>query len=274
MTTYAVGDLQGCLQPLKKLLENVNFDSKTDTLWLTGDLINRGPESLETLRFIYGMRDSVVTVLGNHDLHLLAVAANVRPESPSDTLEEILHASDKNILLEWLRQQPLLHHDSELQYTMVHAGIPPQWSLKKAQKRASEVEIILRSDLCEMFLLTMYGNTPSGWKKGLADTDRWRVITNYFTRMRFCTAEGKVELTSSGGIHHAPEGYAPWFEHAKRKTYHDRIIFGHWAALEGQAYSENVFALDTGYVWGNRMTMMRLEDQKRFTVSADEINSD
>lgn len=273
MATYAIGDLQGCLKPLKHLLAVVNFNPLHDKLWLTGDLINRGPESLETLRFVYKMRDSIVTVLGNHDLHLLAVAAGVRQASYSDTLDEILHAPDKDTLLEWLRQQPLLHHDPGLQYTMVHAGIPPQWSLKKAKKKAKEVESVLQSDLCEMFLLTMYGNKPSGWKKNLDDVDRWRVITNYFTRMRFCTVKGRLELTCSAGIHHAPKGYAPWFEYLDRKTYNDRIIFGHWAALEGQAYSENVFALDTGYVWGNSMTMMRLEDQKRFSVSADEINS-
>lgn len=267
MATYAVGDLQGCLQPLKQLLALVNFDPKKDTLWLTGDLINRGPESLDTLRFIYALRDSVVSVLGNHDLHLLAVAAGVRQASPSDTLEEILHAPDKEILLNWLRQRPLLHYDPELKYAIVHAGIPPQWSLKKALKRAHEVEQVLQSELCDLFLLTMYGNKPSIWKKELEQTKRWRVITNYFTRMRFCDAEGKLELTSKAGIHHAPKGYAPWFEHLNRKTYHDRIIFGHWAALEGQAYSENVFALDTGFVWGNKMTMMRLEDQKLFSIN-------
>ena len=268
MTVYAVGDLQGCLQPLKRLLKQVNFKPKKDTLWLTGDLINRGGECLETLRFVYDMRDSVVTVLGNHDLHLLAVAAGVRTQSPSDTLDGILNAPDKEVLLNWLRHQPLLHHDPVLEFTMVHAGIPPQWSLKIAQKRAREVEAVLQSDLYELLLSTMYGNTPQCWEKGLEDCDRWRVITNYFTRMRFCDAKGKLELTSKAGLHHAPKGYAPWFEHLHRKTYHDRIIFGHWAALEGQAYSENVFALDTGYVWGNRMTMMKLSNQKRFSVDA------
>lgn len=268
MATYAVGDLQGCLAPLKQLLTLVSFDADHDTLWLTGDLINRGPESLETLRFIYAMGDTAITVLGNHDLHLLAVAAGVRQASPSDTLEEILHAPDKDKLLHWLRHQPLIHHDRDLAYTMVHAGIPPQWTLKKALKRAKEVEEVLQSDLYEHYLSTMYGNTPQRWKKGLDDNERWRVITNYFTRMRFCSADGKLELSTKAGIHHAPKGYAPWFEHLNRKTYYDRIVFGHWAALEGQAYSENVFALDTGYVWGQKMTMMRLEDQQRFTVDA------
>ncbi|MFT7387132.1 MAG: bis(5'-nucleosyl)-tetraphosphatase (symmetrical) [Candidatus Endobugula sp.] len=268
MTVYAVGDLQGCLQPLKQLLKQVSFDSDNDTLWLTGDLINRGGECLETLRFVYAMRDSVVTVLGNHDLHLLAVAAGVRAQSSSDTLSEILNAPDREVLVNWLRHQPLLHHDPTLEFAMVHAGIPPQWSLKKAKERAREVETVLRGDLCDFFLMTMYGNTPECWKKGLKDADRWRVITNYFTRMRFCTAKGKLELETKAGIHHAPKGYAPWFEHLNRKTYDVRILFGHWAALEGQAYSENVFALDTGYVWGNKMTMIQLDNQQLFTVSA------
>lgn len=266
MATYAVGDLQGCLKPFKKLLKQVSFDPHNDKLWLTGDLVNRGPESLKTLRFIYEMRDCVITVLGNHDLHLLAVAAGYKTPSPNDTLDEILAAPDQKELLTWLREQPLLHHDEKLAYTMVHAGIPPQWSLKQAKKKAHEVEKILRSDRCGEFLQTMYGNKPARFKSNLSETDRWRTITNYFTRMRFCTEQGKLELESKAGIHHAPEGYAPWFEFINRKTYFDRIIIGHWAALEGQAYSENVFALDTGCVWGNKMTMMRLEDQEKFSV--------
>lgn len=266
MATYAIGDLQGCVTPLKQLLKLIAFNPQKDTLWLTGDLINRGPESLATLRFVYEHRDSLVTVLGNHDLHLLAVAANLREPSRSDTLDEILAAPDREVLLSWLQQQPLLHHDAKLGYALVHAGIPPQWSLKKAIQRAQEVEAVLRSDRIDLFLLSMYGNEPTGWEKGLAEVERWRVITNYFTRMRFCTDDGKLEFKSKAGIHHAPVGYAPWFEHIHRKTYHDKIIFGHWASLEGQAYSENAFALDTGCVWGNSMTAMRLEDQKRFAI--------
>lgn len=269
MATYAIGDIQGCLQALKTLLEAIQFDPKKDTLWLAGDLINRGPESLETLRFIYSLRDSVITVLGNHDLHLLAVAANLRPHSTSDTLDEILQAPDCNTLLEWLRHQPLLHHDPKLQYTMVHAGIPPQWSLKKAIKRAKEVEDVLHSDRADLFLLSMYGNKPKRWKKDLSEVERWRVITNYFTRMRFCTAEGKLDLKTKAGLQHIPDGYAPWFAHPDRKTKNEKIIFGHWASLEGESYTENAFALDTGCVWGGALTAMRLEDQKRFSVSCE-----
>jgi bis(5'-nucleosyl)-tetraphosphatase (symmetrical) len=269
MSTYAIGDLQGCLQAFKQLLKRIDFNPKKDMLWLTGDLINRGPESLETLRFVYTIRHALVTVLGNHDLHLLAVAEGVRNPSASDTLNDILAAPDRDELLEWLRHQPLLHHDASLAYTMVHAGIPPQWSLKKAIQRAAEVEAVLRSEQFSEFLHNMYGNTPTVWTKDLKKHERWRVITNYFTRMRFCTPKGQIELTTKSGIHHAPKGYAPWFEHIDRKTYHDHIIFGHWASLEGEAYSENVFALDTGCVWGNALTAMRLDDQKRFSVNCD-----
>ena len=267
MATYAVGDLQGCLEPLQILLKKVKFTPDTDRLWLTGDLINRGPQSLETLRFIYQHRKHITVVLGNHDLHLLAVAEGYKTPSPSDTLTNILTAPDKDQLLHWLRNQPLLHYDPTLNFIMVHAGIPPQWSLKKSLQKAQQVENILRSDQYQQFLKTMYGNKPCAWKKLMNDSEKWRLITNYFTRMRFCTSTGQLELTSKRGLDHTPEGYLPWFYHAKRKTRKHRIIFGHWAALEGKTNTDNVFALDTGYVWGKKMTMMRLDDLKKYTTS-------
>lgn len=266
MAIYAVGDLQGCLTPLKALLKQVDFHWDKDQLWLTGDLVNRGPQSLETLRFVYKHRDNIITVLGNHDLHLLAVAQGVKQPTPSDTLDDILHASDSDTLLEWLRYQPLLHHDAKLNITMVHAGIPPQWSIRKALKRAAEVEAVLQGKQYGLFFDNMYGNKPNGWKKELSDTERWRVITNYFTRMRFCNADGKLEFTTKQGTDHAPEGYLPWFAHLHRKTRNDRIVFGHWAALEGYTGNPNAIALDTGYVWGKAMTMMRLKDLKPFST--------
>lgn len=266
MAIYAVGDLQGCLDPLKALLKQANFSWENDILWLTGDLINRGPQSLETLRFVYKHRDRIVSVLGNHDLHLLAISEGIKKPNPSDTLDSILEAPDCKELLTWLRQLPLLHHNKELGITMVHAGIPPQWSIKKALKRAQEVELILHSNYYRVFFENMYGNKPSGWKKGLDDIERWRVITNYFTRMRFCTDDGKLELTTKQGMEHTPEGFLPWFAHNHRKTRNDRIIFGHWAALEGYTGNPNAIALDTGYVWGKSMTMVRLDDLKIFRV--------
>jgi bis(5'-nucleosyl)-tetraphosphatase (symmetrical) len=266
MATYAVGDIQGCLKPLQALLSHVKFNPKKDTLWVAGDMINRGPESLKTLRFLYHLRSSVKAVLGNHDLHLLAVAAGHRDSSRSDTLYSILNAPDRDILLEWLRQQPLLHHDPELNYTMVHAGIPPQWSLKKAIKYAKEVEEVLQSKDIQKFLSSMYGNEPDRWDKTLKGKERWRLITNYFTRMRFCTPSGKLELNTKAGIDTAPPGYLPWYAHENRKTNKNKIIFGHWAALEGKADHKNVFAIDTGCVWGGELTMMRLEDEKLFSA--------
>ncbi|MEO0442503.1 MAG: symmetrical bis(5'-nucleosyl)-tetraphosphatase [Pseudomonadota bacterium] len=245
MSTYAVGDIQGCLKPLQALLHHTGFDPSKDKLWLAGDLVNRGPDSLKTLRFLYHLRHSLTVVLGNHDLHLLAVAAGYRTSTPTDTLSAILEAPDRDILLEWLRHQALLHHDPVLNYTMVHAGIPPQWSLQKAIRYAQEVETVLRSNDINDFLESMYGNQPDIWNKYLKGKQRWRIITNYFTRMRFCTPSGRLELNAKAGIDTAPPGYLPWFAHTERKTKDDRIIFGHWAALEGNTGQQNVFAMDT-----------------------------
>jgi len=268
MTLYAVGDLQGCLAPLQCLLKRVNFNPQQDKLWLTGDLVNRGPKSLETLRFLYSIRESIQTVLGNHDLHLLAVAHNPLNLRRSDTLDEILHAPDRDELLDWLRQQKLLHHDKELGLTLVHAGVPPQWSLKKALKRAAEVEAVLRDDQrLPAYLDDLYGNEPSQWDKKLKGTARLRLITNYFTRMRFCTQEGKLELTSKESTGKTPAGYAPWFSHPLRKMRGQSILFGHWAALQGRCDEPCVHALDTGCVWGGAMTLLNLDNGERLSCS-------
>ncbi|CAD5107008.1 symmetrical bis(5'-nucleosyl)-tetraphosphatase [Zestomonas carbonaria] len=264
MATYAVGDLQGCLQPLQCLLRQVNFDPTRDRLWLVGDLVNRGPQSLETLRFLFGMRDSVISVLGNHDLHLLAVAHNIERLKKSDTLSEILEAPDRDDLLDWLRRQKLLHYDAERDTVLVHAGIPPQWSLKKAQKCAAEVEEALLDDArLPLYLDGMYGNEPAKWDKDLKGVTRLRVITNYFTRMRFCKADGTLDLKSKEGLGTAPAGYAPWFSHPERKTRGQKIIFGHWAALEGRCNEPGLFALDTGCVWGGAMTLLNVDTGER-----------
>lgn len=259
MTTYVVGDLQGCLQPLKCLLNDVGFNPQHDVLWSTGDLINRGPESLETLRFIYSLGSACVTVLGNHDLHLLAVANGTASPKGGDTLDEILAAPDANELLHWLRHRPLLHHEHG--YTLVHAGIAPQWSLEDAMARAREVESVLRSDNYGEYLANMYGNKPKKWKPELEGYDRLRVITNYFTRMRFCNERGKMDLGNKQGPQNAEPGTMPWFHVPNRKMRDHKIIFGHWAALLGQTSRLNVYPLDTGCVWGEKMTLMRLPDE-------------
>ncbi|WP_047289584.1 symmetrical bis(5'-nucleosyl)-tetraphosphatase [Pseudomonas protegens] len=270
MATYAVGDLQGCLEPLQCLLEQVAFDPARDRLWLVGDLVNRGPQSLETLRYLYSIRHSLVCVLGNHDLHLLAAWRNVERLKKSDTLREILEAPDCEELLQWLRQQKLMHYDEARNIAMVHAGIAPQWSLKKAQKCAAEVEEALRDDnLLDPFLDGMYGNDPAKWDSDLKGVTRLRVITNYFTRMRFCTSDGKLDLKSKEGLDTAPPGYAPWFSHKERKTRDLKIIFGHWAALEGRCNEPGIFALDSGCVWGGAMTLLNVDSGTRLTCDCD-----
>ncbi|WP_433768724.1 symmetrical bis(5'-nucleosyl)-tetraphosphatase [Pseudomonas putida] len=271
MATYAVGDLQGCLEALQCLLKQVAFDPAKDRLWLVGDLVNRGPQSLDTLRFLYSIRESLVCALGNHDLHLLAAGRNIERLKKADTLREIIDAPDSAELLDWLRQQKLLHYDEQRNIALVHAGIPPQWSLRKALKYAAEVETALRDDnLFPPYLDGMYGNDPAKWDNDLKGVTRLRVITNYFTRMRFCTAEGKLDLKSKEGLDSAPPGYKPWFQHKDRKTKDVNIIFGHWAALEGKVLEPGISALDTGCVWGGALTLMNVDTGERLSCKCDE----
>ncbi len=263
MATYAIGDIQGCFDEFQNLLELISF-GQNDTLWLCGDLVNRGPKSLHTLRYIKALGDQARTVLGNHDLHLLAVHYDITRKKKSDTLDDILNAPDREELMHWLQQQPLLHTDTTLHFTMVHAGIPPNWTIKSAQKRAQEVESILRSSKSHTFFEHMYGNTPEKWSDGLKGWKRLRTITNYLTRMRFCTPEGKFEFASKGGLETQPPGFLPWYKHIHRKTATDNIVFGHWAALQGATDTDNVYALDTGCIWGLKLTALRLEDLRYY----------
>jgi bis(5'-nucleosyl)-tetraphosphatase (symmetrical) len=233
-----------------------------------GDLVNRGPQSLQTLRFLHAMGDAVTCVLGNHDLHLLAVAHQVERLRKSDTLRDILEAPDRDELLDWLRRQKLLHYDADRQIALVHAGIPPQWTLKKALKYAAEVEQVLQDDVSlPLFLEGLYGNEPAKWDKSLTGISRLRVITNYFTRMRFCTADGTLDFKCSEGQDHAPAGFAPWFSHPKRKTRGLKLIFGHWSALQGHCDEPGLFALDTGCVWGASMTLLNVDSGERHSCS-------
>ena len=269
MSTYAVGDIQGCLAPLQQLLKKVNFDPAKDRLWVAGDMINRGPDSLGTLRLLSKLdRDhpgSVCAVLGNHDLHFLAVYYGLQQPGKGDTLAALLAAPDCDELVQWLRRRPLLHNDSQLGFTMVHAGIPPQWDLDQAAGYAAEVEKVLRDDKrIQHYLEHMYGNQPSQWEPALDPTARLRLITNYFTRMRYCSAAGQLELSNKTAPTQDPTEFTPWFSHPGRKTREDRLIFGHWAALEGRTDTANTFALDTGCVWGGQLTFLRLEDATYF----------
>ena len=265
MATYAIGDVQGCLEPLQCLLKKIEFNPLNDKLWFAGDLINRGPDTLATLRFLYQLRDSITVVLGNHDLHFLAVYYGLRKRNKNDTLDELLNAPDCADLVYWLRQQKLVHHDEVSGFTMVHAGIPPQWDLADALTYSCEVENTLQSDKVEEFLAGMYGNYPCNWDDNLSGIDRLRLITNYFTRMRFCNADGELELQTKESADAAPVGFAPWFSFLRRKTRNQKILFGHWAALEGRSGVSHVYALDTGCVWGGSLTALRLEDEQRFS---------
>jgi|TARA_B110000090_G_C13336279_1_gene429298 bis(5'-nucleosyl)-tetraphosphatase (symmetrical) len=260
MTDYVVGDLQGCLEPLLKLLDRVQFDPTTDRLIATGDLVNRGPQSLETLRFCMGLGSAFKTVLGNHDLHLLAIGHGIRKPTRKDTLDEILSASDRDELLSWLQQQPLLL--SIGQYTIVHAGIPPNWTISTARALAAEVQEVLRSDQAGSYFQGMYGNQPDSWSDSLTGQQRWRLITNYLTRMRYCSASGQLELEAKTAPDQQSaklsDKFSPWFSHSSRAAVEDKIVFGHWAALEGKPIGRNLFPLDTGYVWGGAMRLMNL----------------
>jgi bis(5'-nucleosyl)-tetraphosphatase (symmetrical) len=267
VATYAIGDIQGCYDSLMALLDKIDYDDNQDTLWFAGDLVNRGPKSLKTLRFIKGLGDKAISVLGNHDLHLLAMYYNHANAKKSDTLEATLQATDADEIMHWLRHRPLVHHDKSLNTLMVHAGIPPKWSAKKARKRALEVETFIQSPDFHDFFDTMYGNKPNKWKKSLEGMDRLRIIVNYFTRMRFCTQDGQLDLLAKEGLGSQPEGFSPWFE-LDRKAKDTRIVFGHWAALEGKADAKNVFALDTGCVWGGKLSTLRLEDEAWFRTPA------
>lgn len=266
MATYVIGDLQGCLTPLMQLLKEIHYQPEHDTLWFAGDLINRGNESLETLRFVKSLGDKAVVVLGNHDLHLLAVSHGHGKLKKGDTLVDILTAADRDDLMQWLRRQPLLHYDPSLNVVMTHAGIPPCWDLTTAQALAREVESALQSDQVDDFFASMYGNKPNLWNDALVGQDRLRGITNYFTRMRFCNPHSQLDLKSKEGVNTATKGYAPWFSYPTQLPEHCHVVFGHWAALEGVTHQDHIHALDTGCVWGGSLTALRLEDKQRFST--------
>jgi len=268
MAVYAIGDIQGCYVELMALLETLEFDASNDQLWFTGDLVNRGPESLRVLRFVRDLNErtpsAAITVLGNHDLHLLAVAEGHGRQHRSDTLDEILAAPDREALLDWLRHQPLLHHDAALGTalgtTLIHAGLPPQWSLQEAKCCAAEVETALRGEDYRQFFAHMYGNQPDHWSGNLVGWDRLRFITNCFTRLRYCDANGRLAMKAKGAPGSQPAGYMPWFEVATRRTQDNRVVFGHWSTL-GLYQGSNVVSLDTGCLWGGQLTAMRLDDE-------------
>ncbi len=264
MSIYAIGDIQGCFDDLLRLLEAIAFDEKTDQLWFAGDLVNRGPKSLETLRFVKSLGDAAVTVLGNHDMHLLAASCASKISNKKDALLPVLEAPDCDELIDWLRHRPLFHYND--QFCLLHAGLPPQWDFKKTQKMAVLAEQALQGSNYQNFLQQMYGNKPNQWSSSLKGIGRLRFIINCFTRMRFCDAEGRLDYVNSGPLGSQPKKLLPWFEVPGRKSVDMRIVFGHWSAL-GYYEGPNCYGIDTGCLWGGQLTALKLGEQvERFSI--------
>lgn len=265
MATYAIGDIQGCYDPLRRLLERVAFDPVADRLWIVGDLVNRGPASLNVLRFVRDLGDTATVILGNHDLYLLMVAAGYRHRDRDDTLFQVLEAPDRDDLLHWLAQRPLMHVEGD--YAVVHAGLLPQWTISKALALAGEVSTVLCGPDARKFLLHLAGDRPDRWSEDLTGWDRLRVIVNALTRMRFCTPTGRMALRAKGAAHKGPPGTRPWFAVPDRFNRTHTIVCGHWSAL-GFYRTDGLIALDSGCVWGGKLTAFRLEDGEVFQVQS------
>lgn len=269
MATYVIGDVQGCFAELRELLDVLAFDPARDRLWFTGDLVNRGPDSLGVLRYVRGLNNRPVVVLGNHDLHLLACALGGQRPRRKDTLDAVLHAPDRDELLDWLRHQSLLHQDRALGYTLIHAGLPPQWDITQAQSLAREMETMLRSSQVSAFMHEMYGNEPDQWREDLRGWERLRFITNCLTRMRYCDKAGRLDLAEKNEPGKQKKGLLPWFTVPGRRSATQPLIFGHWATLrlsgiDYRAY--NVHGIDTGCVWGGALTALCLDDGREIQV--------
>lgn len=266
MATYAIGDLQGCYDPLARLLDSIGFDARADRLWFVGDLVNRGPQSLEVLRFVKGLGAAAVTVLGNHDLHLVMQAEGHGKANKEDTLDAVLAAPDREELLAWLRSLPLFH--AEDGRGMVHAGLLSAWTLDQARRLSDEVSAALRSPDYRDFLAHMWGSEPNAWRDDLTGWDRLRVVVNAMTRMRFVTPDGRMELRAPGAKgppERGPAGCLPWFDAPGRKSAQAVIVCGHWSAL-GLRLTDKLLALDSGCLWGGCLTAVRLEDRRTFQM--------
>ncbi len=263
MSHYAIGDIQGCHAEFRQLLELVGFSAARDRLWLVGDLVNRGPDSLAVLRAVKALGDCAVTVLGNHDFHLLTVAAGHTKQHRRDTIAPILEAPDRDELLSWLQSRPLVVDDGD--HMLVHAGLVPAWTPAIAVARSDEVQAMLAGEDADRFLCALYGDEPAVWHDGLTGFDRLRAIVNACTRMRFCTADGAMEFKEKRGPHLAPPGFRPWFEHAHRKSAGRTLVCGHWSTLELKL-APNLLMLDSGCLWGGPLTAVRLEDRRVYQV--------
>jgi len=264
LATYAIGDVQGCFAELERLLAEIRFDAARDRLWFVGDLVNRGPQSAEVLRFVKSLGDGAVTVLGNHDIHLFAHVAGYGKKRSDDSFGDVLAAPDCDALVEWLRARPMMH--VERGYAMVHAGLLPAWSIERAMELAAEVESALRAPDYRTFLAGLYGSQPDRWNDGLRGIDRLRVVVNAMTRMRFVDPSGVMDFRAKGELANAPRGYLPWFDVPGRASADVPIVCGHWSAL-GLLIRPDLLALDSGCVWGGRLTAVRLEDRSVFQVA-------
>ena len=270
MAIYAIGDVQGCYEALAKLIELIRFDPAADRLWFVGDLVNRGPQSLEVLRYVKSLGDRAVSVLGNHDFHLLMVVEGFSETKEKDTIGDVLTALDRDELITWLRHRPLVHvEDNNL---LVHAGLLPSWSVSQAQAHAREVEFTLRSENYRDFLRVLYGDAPKTWSEQLSGFERLRVVVNAMVRLRICTAEGVMDFSHKAGAENLPSGYFPWFDVPARASASARVIFGHWSAL-GLLLRDNLLALDTGCVWGRSLTAVRLHDRKLFQATCGNVRA-
>jgi bis(5'-nucleosyl)-tetraphosphatase (symmetrical) len=257
MAVYAIGDVQGCYDELMRLLKKIEFNPDNDCLWFAGDLVNRGPKSLQVLRFVKSLDDRAVTVLGNHDLHLLALSQGNRSHYKHGTLDKILKAPDRDELIDWLRHRPLMYHHEKWGYSLIHAGLAPQWDLTTALSCARELEATLRGPGFHDFCQQMYGNEPDLWHDKLSGIERLRFITNAFTRLRFCSPDGRLSLRDKGPPGSQYNGCLPWYEVPHRATRNERILFGHWSTL-GFLKIDNAWCLDSGCLWGGQLTALRL----------------
>lgn len=257
MTAYAIGDVQGCYNELRTLLDQIQFDVAKDEVWLTGDLVNRGPDSLEVLRFVKNLGHSAKTILGNHDLHLLGVREGIRNSSSDDTLNRVLNAPDCEALLDWLRKRPLLHHDMTRNLCMVHAGLPPQWSLIDAKNNAREIHDLLSGAEYQNYLDQFFGRPVTHWDEDLSDTERHLYTVSCLTRMRYCTPDGGID-TQEKGPPNIQTNLIPWFDFPRPKWHGARFVVGHWASL-GVHLTRQVIAIDSGCVWGAKLTAVNLD---------------
>jgi bis(5'-nucleosyl)-tetraphosphatase (symmetrical) len=262
MSIYAIGDIQGCYDEFQRLLDLIEFNPVTDKLWLAGDIVNRGPKSLEVIRFVKSLGSSAITVLGNHDLHLLALSQGNQRHYKHGSLNDILHAPDRDELIHWLRHQYVMYHHKALGYSLLHAGLPPQWDITTALLRARELEVVLQGAGFHDFCQEMYGNEPIQWSDELTGMNRLRFITNCFTRLRYCTLDGKLALREKGSPGSQASGKVPWFAVPGRASRDDPIIFGHWSTL-GYYNTHNVWAIDTGCLWGGQLTALQIRKKKK-----------